>query len=126
MALQDSVLERVQLEPGVFKGQVAHTATPGSRVDWGRYGLSVLARGDTARDMVTLTLPLGGHGTWPTAAARTSATSSPPECGEPLVTLPPEAHFAKWQWRPIPKPARGAACTCCLPREPWQVIKLKK
>ncbi|WP_280156545.1 helix-turn-helix domain-containing protein [Piscinibacter sp. XHJ-5] len=99
MALQDGVLEHVQLEPGVFRGQIAHTATPGSRVDWGRYGLSVLARGDTTRDMVTITLPLGGHGAWRVHGrdANVGDIVIFPECGELLVTLPPEAQWLSVQ-----------------------------
>ena len=64
VALQEGVLEHVQLERGVFRGQISHTATAGSRVDWGRYELSVLARGDVPQDMVTVAVALTGKGDW--------------------------------------------------------------
>jgi hypothetical protein len=62
--VQDGVLEHVQIERGIFRGRITHTSTAASRVDWGSYALSVLARGDLSRDMVSFTLGLGGSGDW--------------------------------------------------------------
>ena len=61
LALQDGLLEHVQLERGNFRGRIAHTAA-GTRVDWGRYTLSVLARGDLTKEMVTLGIAVAGRG----------------------------------------------------------------
>ena len=64
MPVQDGVLEHVQLERGAFRGRSAHTATAASRIDCGSYVLSVLACGDLSREMVSITLGLGGCGDW--------------------------------------------------------------
>lgn len=93
MAVQDGVLEHVQIERGIFRGRIAHTSTAASRVDWGSYALSVLARGDLSRDMVSFTLGLGGSGDWRVHGQ--SAVNGDmivfPEGGELLIALPPQA-----------------------------------
>lgn len=98
-ALQQGVLEHVQLEPGVFRGQIAHTATADSRVDWGRYALSVLARGDLSTDMVSIALPLTGQGDWRAQGQGVSAGDMIifPERGDMLVALPPQAQWLSMQ-----------------------------
>lgn len=98
-AVQDGVLEHVQIGRGVFRGRIAHTAAAASRVDWGRYGLSVLARGDLSREMVTLTLGLGGGGEW-RVHGRTAVNGDMivfPEGGELLIALPPQAQWLSVQ-----------------------------
>jgi AraC-like DNA-binding protein len=98
-AVQDGLLEHVQLERGLFRGQIAHTAAAASRVDWGSYNLSVLARGDLSRDMVTITLALTGHGDWRVhgQGAADGDFVVFPENGEMLATLPPRAEWLSMQ-----------------------------
>jgi AraC family ethanolamine operon transcriptional activator len=94
-AVQDGVLEHVQLERGRFHGLIAHTTTAGSRVDWGRYTLSVLARGDLSRDMVTIAMALTGLGDF-RVHGRPLASGSIvvfPEHGEMLAALPQKAQW---------------------------------
>lgn len=99
MAVQDGVLEHVQIGRGVFRGRIAHTSTAASRVDWGSYALSVLARGDLSREMVSLTLGLGGCGDWRVhgQAAANGDLIVFPEGGELLVALPPQAQWLSVQ-----------------------------
>ena len=99
MALQDGVLEHVQLERGVFHGQIAHTATPTSRVDWGGYELALLARGDLTREMLTIALPLTGRGDFRVrgACADLGDIAVFPERGELSVTLPAGAQWLSVQ-----------------------------
>lgn len=95
VAIQDGRLEHVQLECGQFNGQIAHTATSESWVDWGRYTLSVLARGDLSRDRVTIAMALQGQGDWRLhgAGALTGDIVVFPESGELLAALPPQAQW---------------------------------
>ena len=99
MAVQDGVLEHVQIGRGVFRGRIVHTSTAASRVDWGSYALSVLARGDLSREMVSLTLGLGGCGDWRVhgQAAANGDMIVFPEGGELLVALPPQAQWLSVQ-----------------------------
>jgi AraC family transcriptional regulator, ethanolamine operon transcriptional activator len=99
LALQQGVLEHVQLEPGLFRGQIAHTATADSRVDWGRYALSVLARGDLSDDMVSVTMALEGQGDWRVQGQRveTGDMAIFAEGGELLVALPARAQWLSMQ-----------------------------
>jgi AraC family ethanolamine operon transcriptional activator len=99
VAIQDGVLEHVQLECGHFSGQIAHTATPESWVDWGRYTLSVLARGDLSRDRVTIAMALQGQGDWRLqgVSALTGDIVVFPERGELLAALPPQAQWLSVQ-----------------------------
>lgn len=99
VALQGVTLEHVQLEPGVFRGQIAHTASADIRVDWGRYGLSALSRGDLNSEMVTMMLSMGGHGGW-RAHGQPAATGDMalfPERGELLMAMPAQAHWLSMQ-----------------------------
>jgi len=99
MAVQNGVLEHVQLERGLFRGQIAHSSAPHSRVDWGSYQLSVLARGDLSRDMVTVTMALKGHGDW-RVQGQCMADGDVvvfPEHGELLIALPPQAQWLSVQ-----------------------------
>jgi len=102
VALQEGVLEHVQLERGVFRGQISHTATASSRVDWGRYELSVLARGDVTQDMVSIAVALTGKGDWRAQGNRTSAGDIVifPEHSELLIALP---HHAQWLSMQVPR-----------------------
>jgi AraC family ethanolamine operon transcriptional activator len=99
VALQGVTLEHVQLGPGVFRGQIAHTASADIRVDWGRYGLSALSRGDLSTDMVTLMLSIGGNGDWLAHGQRavTGDMALFPERGELLMAMPPQAHWLSIQ-----------------------------
>lgn len=99
VALQGVTLEHVQLEPGVFRGQIAHTASADARVDWGRYALSALSRGDLNSEMVTLMVGIGGRGDW-RAHGQRAATGDMvafPERGELLMAMPPQAHWLSLQ-----------------------------
>jgi AraC family transcriptional regulator, ethanolamine operon transcriptional activator len=100
VAVQDGVLEHVQLEAGVFSGRIAHTTGTDSRVDWGSYTLSVLARGDFSRDMITLILPVTGHGDWRLHGRLVAAGELLvfPENGELLATLPRRAQWLSLQF----------------------------
>jgi len=116
MAVQDGVLEHVQIDRGVFRGRIAHTSTAASRVDWGSYALSVLARGDLSRDMVSFTLGLGGCGDWRVHGQ--SAVNGDiivfPEGGELLIALPP---LAQWLSVQVPRArieASGLVLSRCL------------
>lgn len=102
VALQEGVLEHVQLERGVFRGQISHTVAAGSRVDWGRYELSVLARGDVTQDMVSIAVALTGKGDWRAQGNRTSAGDMVvfPERSELLIALP---HQAQWLSMQVPR-----------------------
>ncbi len=99
VALQGVRLEHVQLESGVFRGQIAHTASADARVDWGRYGLSVLSRGDLNTEMVTLMVGIGGHGDWRAHGQRavTGDIVVFPERGELLMACPPQAQWLSMQ-----------------------------
>lgn len=116
MALQDGMLEHVQLESGQFRGRIAHTQRPASRVDWGSYELSVLARGDLSREMVSITLALTGHGDWRVHGQSMAGGDMVvfPESGELLVALPP---MAQWLSVQVPRArieAAGLALRRCL------------
>jgi hypothetical protein len=116
MAVQDGVLEHVQLERGVFRGRIAHTAAPASRVDWGSYALSVLARGDLSREMVSITLGLGGCGEWRVHGQTASNGDMVvfPESGEMLIALPPQAQWLSVQVPRARIEAAGLALGRCL------------
>ncbi len=115
-AVQDGVLEHVQLERGVFRGRIAHTAAAASRVDWGGYALAVLARGDLSREMVSITLGLGGRGDWRVQgkAAANGDMIVFPEGGEMLVALPPQAQWLSVQVPRARIEAAGLALGRCL------------
>jgi AraC family ethanolamine operon transcriptional activator len=114
-ALQDGVLEHVQLGRGLFQGRIAHTATATSRVDWGRYELAVLARGDLAQDMVSIAMALHGEGEWrvhgQVASAGDIAFYS--ERSELLVALPPRAQWLSIQ---VPRSRLEAAGLAGVPK----------
>ena len=116
MALQHGVLEHVQLERGLFRGQIAHSATSGSRLDWGNYELAVLARGDLSRDMVTIGLALTGAGSWRVhgQGADEGDIVVFPEGGEMLAALPRQAQWLSMQ---VPR-SRIEAAGLCLDRHP--------
>lgn len=100
--LQQGSMEHIQIGAGRFHGQVAHTATPGSRVDWGRYtSLGLRARGDLARDSVTIGCFVSGQGDWRLfgSPARNGDLVVLPEGGELQVNVPPQA-----QWLSIQMP----------------------
>ena len=103
MALQEGVLEHVQLERGNFSGRIAHTAAAETRVDWGRYELAVLARGDTSGEMVTLALAIDGLGDWRVygQAMVDGDMVAFAERGELLIALPRRA-----QWLALQVPRR--------------------
>ena len=116
VAIQDGALEHVQLEAGQFRGQIAHTGTADSRVDWGCYNLSLLARGDLSRDMVTITMALQGQGDWRVhgRGAMSGDIVLFPERGELLAVLPPQA-----QWLSVQVPrqrleAAGLTVRACM------------
>lgn len=116
MAVQDGVLEHVQLERGLFQGRIAHTTAPASRVDWGSYALSVLARGDLSRDMVSIALGLGGRGDW-RVHGQTAVNGDMvvfPEGGAMLVALPPGAQWLSVQVPRARIEAAGLALGRCL------------
>lgn len=99
LCLQGVRLEHVQLEPGVFRGQIAHTASADARVDWGSYALSALSRGDLNPEMVTLMVGIGGRGDW-LAHGHRAVTGDMvvfPERGELLIAMPPQAHWLSMQ-----------------------------
>ncbi|HEY2979353.1 MAG TPA: helix-turn-helix domain-containing protein [Burkholderiaceae bacterium] len=108
VALQEGVLEHVQLERGVFRGQISHTATAGSRADWGRYELSVLARGDVTQDMVSIAVALTGKGDWRAQGNRANVGDMVifPERSELLIALP---HQAQWLTMQVPRSRFEAA-----------------
>ena len=99
VAIQQGALEHVQLQPGFFKGQIAHTASTDSRVDWGAYTLSLLARGDLSADMVTIAVAVQGQGDWRVHGrdAMSGDIVVFPERGELLAVLPPEAQWLSLQ-----------------------------
>jgi AraC family ethanolamine operon transcriptional activator len=99
LALQDGVLEHVQLERGNFRGQIVHTAAASTRVDWGSYTLSVLARGDLTKEMVTLSVAVAGRGDWRAHGQPIDSGDMVvfPEKGELMVTLPPQAQWLTMQ-----------------------------
>jgi len=99
VAIQDGALEHVQLEPGQFCGQIAHTATLDSRVDWGRYNLSLLARGDLSRDMLTIAMAVHGQGDWRVHGrdALSGDVVVFAERAELLAVLPPKAQWLSVQ-----------------------------
>lgn len=99
VAIQDGALEHVQLEPGQFCGQIAHTASADSRVDWGRYNLSLLARGDLSRDMLTMTMAVQGQGNWRVHGrdALCGDVVVFAEGAELLAVLPPQAQWLSVQ-----------------------------
>jgi AraC family transcriptional regulator, ethanolamine operon transcriptional activator len=99
LALQDGVLEHVQLERGNFRGQIAHTAAASTRVDWGSYTLSVLARGDLTKEMVTLGMAVAGRGDWRVHGQQIVRGDMVafPEQGELMVALPPQAQWLTLQ-----------------------------
>ena len=116
MAVQDGVLEHVQLEAGVFHCQIVHTAALDSRIDWGSYALSVLCRGDLSREMVTVTIALSGQGNFRAHGQRVSNGSIVvfPECGELLVALPPQAQWLSMQMPRQRMESAGLAINRCL------------
>ncbi|MBI5255903.1 MAG: helix-turn-helix transcriptional regulator [Burkholderiales bacterium] len=99
MALQDGVLEHVQLQPGVFRGRIAHSFSAGCRLDWGRYALAVQARGQLCADMVTIGLALQGQGEWRGRGQRvhTGDIVVFAERAEFAVSLPPQAQWLSMQ-----------------------------
>lgn len=108
VAIQQGALEHVQLQPGFFKGQIAHTASTDSRVDWGAYTLSLLARGDLSADMVTIAVAVQGQGDWRVHGrdAMSGDIVVFPERGELLAVLPPQAQWLSVQ---IPRERLEAA-----------------
>ena len=108
VAIQQGALEHVQLQPGFFKGQIAHTASADSRVDWGAYTLSLLARGDLSADMVTIAVAVQGQGDWRVHGrdAMSGDIVVFPERGELLAVLPPQAQWLSVQ---IPRERLQAA-----------------
>ena len=108
VAIQQGALEHVQLQPGFFKGQIAHTASTDSRVDWGAYTLSLLARGDLSADMVTIAVAVQGQGDWRVHGrdAMSGDIVLFPERGELLAVLPPQAQWLSVQ---IPRERLEAA-----------------
>ena len=99
VTLQDSALEHVQLERGVFEGTVVQTATHGLRTDWGRYNLPVQGRGDLGRDMLTVGLLVSGAGAWRIQGAPAASGDMVllPDGGELLINLPAQAQWLALQ-----------------------------
>lgn len=116
VALQEGVLEHVQLERGAFRGRIAHKPAPHSRVDWGRYALAVLARGDLNRGMVTITIALTGRGQWRVhgRSAEHGEIVVFPERGELLAALPLQAEWWSLQLPRERMEAAGLALGRCL------------
>lgn len=116
MAIQDGALEHVQLERGRFTGQIAHSCGGDSRVDWGRYTLSVLARGDLSRERLTLGIALGGSGGYRAHGRNLTASDMVvfPEGGELLVALPPQAQWLTLQMPRTRLEAAGLAVGRCI------------
>ncbi|QBR02788.1 helix-turn-helix domain-containing protein [Paraburkholderia pallida] len=101
-ALQEGVLEHVQLEVGQFRGTIAHSASRELQVDWGNYSLSVMARGALNRNRVTLGMLLSGKGDW-------RLFGTPVENG--LLVVAPE----------------GSELVLCLPTQPqWVSIQVER
>lgn len=116
VAVQDGVLEHVQLERGIFRGRIAHTTTPSSRVDWGSYDLAVLARGDLSREMVSVTLGLDGGSDW-RVQGQTAFNGDVivfPEGSEMLIALPPQARWLSVQVPRARLESSGLALSRCL------------
>jgi len=99
MALQDGVIEHVQLGGGVFEGTVVHAATDRLRTDWGSYNLPVQGRGDLSRDMLTVGVLIGGHGEWRLQGAPAASGDIVllGEGGELLINLPAQAQWLALQ-----------------------------
>lgn len=99
VALQDGVLEHLQLESGQFRGRIAHSATDDCRVDWGCYNLSLLARGDLSRDRVTIAMAVQGQGAWRVHGrdALCGDVLVYAEGSELLAVLPPQAQWLSVQ-----------------------------
>jgi AraC family transcriptional regulator, ethanolamine operon transcriptional activator len=116
VAVQAGVLEHLQLEAGVFSGRIAHTAAVDTRVDWGSYELSVLARGDLPADRVTMMLPITGHGDWRLHGRQLAAGDLIvfPESGELLATLPTQAQWLSLQLPRSRLEASELTHTCLL------------
>jgi AraC family ethanolamine operon transcriptional activator len=98
-ALQDGHFEHIQVDKGDFRGQVVHSASDQLRVDWGRYSLALLARGDLNAERVSLALLVGGTGAWRVlgAQARNGDIVVLPEGGELVVTLPTQPQWLVMQ-----------------------------
>jgi len=99
LALQDGVLEHLQLESGQFRGRIGHSASADCRVDWGRYNLSLLARGDLSRDRVTIAMAVQGQGAWRVHGrdALCGDVLVYAEGSELLAVLPPQAQWLSVQ-----------------------------
>ena len=115
-AVQDGTLEHVQLDRGLFRGRIAHSAGTGSRIDWGTYTLGVLARGDLSRDMVSITLGLGGVGDWRVHGKCVANGDMVvfPEGGDMLIALPRQAQWLSVQVPRTRLEAAGLALSRCL------------
>lgn len=97
--LQQGAIEHVQVGPGRFRGQVAHTATSGMRLDWGRYTLALQARGDLGPDMLTVGYFAAGQGDWRLfgAPVHNGDLVLLPEGGEVQICVPPGAQWLSMQ-----------------------------
>lgn len=64
LALQEGSLEHVQLQKGLFVGQIAHSQSSQCRTDWGHYNLALLCQGSLSPGWITIAIPLHGDGPW--------------------------------------------------------------
>ncbi|CAB3778297.1 hypothetical protein LMG28688_00562 [Paraburkholderia caffeinitolerans] len=98
-ALQEGVLEHVQLEVGQFRGTVAHSASRELQVDWGNYSLSVMALGALNRNRITMGMLLSGHGDWRLfgAAVDNGLLLVAPEGSELALCLPTQPQWVSLQ-----------------------------
>lgn len=99
LALQEGFLEHVQLQKGLFGGQIAHSFSCQCRTDWGQYNLALLAQGDLSPDRLTVGIFLHGDGAWHVQGRHMSngdvvlyAAGS-----EMCVSLPPRAQWLSVQ-----------------------------
>ena len=98
-ALQEGVLEHVQLEVGQFQGTVAHSASREIQVDWGNYSLSVMALGALNRNRITMGMLLSGHVDWRLfgAAVDNGLLVVAPEGSELALRLPTQPQWVSLQ-----------------------------
>lgn len=99
LALQEGVLEHVQLERGRFGGQIAHTISSQCRTDWGHYNLALLAQGDLSPEWLSVGIFLHGNGRWRVQSKELSNGDLVvySQGSELCITLPPKAAWVSVQ-----------------------------
>jgi AraC family transcriptional regulator, ethanolamine operon transcriptional activator len=95
LALQEGFLEHVQLQKGLFGGQIAHSISRRCRTDWGEYNLALLARGDLSPGWLTVGVFLHGEGTWHVQGQRmrNGDIAIYAAGSEMCISLPPRAQW---------------------------------